>query len=338
MKKIAILIPALLLAVTAGYLWQAGLRPRGDPPDKITIGTTFSGMDGLLFVVKMQEDDKVHGLEVNLNPYQTGTETISDLVSGRLDLAVCTEFVLTRQILAGRSDLRCLAVFGSGESNLLIGRRDRGIKRPEELRGKTIGVARGTQAEFFLARYLSLHHISLQEAFVVNINPADQAAALAAGKVDAILTWWALGSDMMKKMENSVIAWPAQKGQSFYFLLISRDGVIKEKAAALEKLMQAMFQAANFAKAQPEEARAIIARCIKVSHYDLQGIKYLVKYELYLDQTLLLAMEDEARWMIKNKLTDRTIIPDFLDYFSTGPLLKANPKAVRLVIPRTLSD
>jgi hypothetical protein len=38
---------------------------------------------------------------------------------------------------------------------------------------------------------------------------------------------------------------------------------------------------------------------------------------LLLDQSLILAMEDEARWMIANNLTDATTIPDFRKYIST---------------------
>ena len=44
-------------------------------------------------------------------------------------------------------------------------------------------------------------------------------------------------------------------------------------------------------------------------------------------------MEDEAAWMIQNRLTDQVKIPNFLDYLDPGPLLKASPKAVRLVLP-----
>lgn len=35
---------------------------------------------------------------------------------------------------------------------------------------------------------------------------------------------------------------------------------------------------------------------------------------LALDQSLILAMEDESRWMIKNNLTAERQVPSFLDY------------------------
>jgi NitT/TauT family transport system substrate-binding protein len=44
-------------------------------------------------------------------------------------------------------------------------------------------------------------------------------------------------------------------------------------------------------------------------------------------------MEDEARWMIQNRLTDKTQVPNYLDYLATEALGQVNPKAVRLVLP-----
>ena len=41
------------------------------------------------------------------------------------------------------------------------------------------------------------------------------------------------------------------------------------------------------------------------------------RFSLTLDQSLVLAMEDEARWMIANNLTNATAVPDFRQYIYT---------------------
>ena len=66
---------------------------------------------------------------------------------------------------------------------------------------------------------------------------------------------------------------------------------------------------------------------------DLQAGKYPMRYELTLDQGLLLAMEDQARWMMGNKLTYQTKVPNYLDYIDAEALLKVDPKAVSMMIP-----
>ena len=42
-------------------------------------------------------------------------------------------------------------------------------------------------------------------------------------------------------------------------------------------------------------------------------------------------MEDQARWMIENRLTAEQNIPDFMDYIYTKSLESANPESVNLI-------
>ena len=55
------------------------------------------------------------------------------------------------------------------------------------------------------------------------------------------------------------------------------------------------------------------------------------RVSLSLDQSLVTAMEDEGRWMIKNNLTTEKMIPDFMDYIYTEGLERVKPEAVSLV-------
>ncbi|MHB9073954.1 MAG: ABC transporter substrate-binding protein [Desulfobaccales bacterium] len=333
--KLAILSSALLLLGLAGYLWQAGFLLRSAPLEKITIGTNLNDMLGLLFIAETRGYYQEQGLKVIINSYQTGLGPLRDLKAGRLDLASCAEFALVGEIFAGGAgQLRCLAVIGSGEVDLLIARRDKGVNRPEDLRGKTIGLPRKTSAEFFLGRFLTLNHISLKEVTVINIKPLALADALAAGEVDAVLIWAPLTQDIIKKVGPNAIAWPAQGGQNVYRLLMTREEYIKIKPAVLEKLLRALAQAADYLKHQPEAGRVIIAQRLKESIDDLQPGKFPVNLEPLLDQGLLLVMEDEARWMIQNRLTTQTKVPNYLDYIYAEPLAKVDLKAVRIIIPK----
>jgi NitT/TauT family transport system substrate-binding protein len=331
---LVIIIPVLLIIVIAGYVWHSGFLSGGAPLEEITIGTNINGMLGLLFIAETRGYYQEQGLKVSLNSYQTGLGPLRDLKAGRLDLASCADFALVSEIFAGGADeLRCLAVIAAGEVDWLIARRDKGVNRPEDLRGKTIGVPRKTSAEFFLGRFLTLNGISLQEVTVVDIKPLDLADALAAGEVDAVLIWAPLAQVIIKKVGPDVIAWPAQGGQNVYRLLVTREEYIKSKPEVLEKLLWALAQAADYLKRRPEAGRVIIAQRLKENLADLQPGKFSINFEPFLDQGLLLVMEDQARWMIGNRFTEQTKVPNYLDYIDPRPLVKVDPRAVRLVIP-----
>jgi NitT/TauT family transport system substrate-binding protein len=55
------------------------------------------------------------------------------------------------------------------------------------------------------------------------------------------------------------------------------------------------------------------------------------QFSLSLGQSLITAMEDEARWMIKNKLTTEKQVPNFLNYIYEDGLKAIKPEAVNII-------
>jgi NitT/TauT family transport system substrate-binding protein len=81
----------------------------------------------------------------------------------------------------------------------------------------------------------------------------------------------------------------------------------------------------------PKEAKAIVKKRLKYDDAYVAAIWPQHEFSLSLDQSLILAMEDEARWMIKNNLTKEKQIPDFVNYIYTDGLKAIKPEAVRII-------
>jgi hypothetical protein len=52
--------------------------------------------------------------------------------------------------------------------------------------------------------------------------------------------------------------------------------------------------------------------------------------EFFLDQFTLISLEDQARWAIRNRLTDAEKVPNYLDYIYPGVLKAVKPEAVKI--------
>ncbi|MBI2869538.1 MAG: hypothetical protein HYX96_06925 [Chloroflexi bacterium] len=55
------------------------------------------------------------------------------------------------------------------------------------------------------------------------------------------------------------------------------------------------------------------------------------QFTLTLYQSLIFAMEDEARWMIENNLTTEKDVPYFEDYIYENSLKAIKPEAVTII-------
>jgi hypothetical protein len=50
-----------------------------------------------------------------------------------------------------------------------------------------------------------------------------------------------------------------------------------------------------------------------------------------LDQTILVSLEDEARWAMKERLTDKKEVPNYLDFIYVDALEQVKPETVTII-------
>lgn len=258
---------------------------------------------------------------------------LEELKAGTVDIAAFTEFVLVSGSLAGFEFLKCLGAIAAADDIQVIATKDRKILRPADIKGAKVGVFRGSNAEFFLGRFLTLNGLSLEDVQIVNLNPFAMAEALSRGRVDAVMVWEPVAYDLKTGLGDKIISWPGQGQQPYFWLLVSTDKFIKGRTKAVERLFQALHQAQMHIKSNQDESIGIVAAQVKIDPAVLKSVWSKYVFELSFHQSLLIAMEDQARWMIRSRLTDRTEAPKYLEYFQVEPMSRVDPKAVRLILP-----
>jgi hypothetical protein len=92
-----------------------------------------------------------------------------------------------------------------------------------------------------------------------------------------------------------------------------------------------MVKAETFTAENPEEAQAIVAQRLNFSDRYMKYAWPKSKFEVSLPQALIIVMEDEARWMIKNGLTTSTRVPNFINYIDFDGVQAVKPGAITIV-------
>ena len=131
-----------------------------------------------------------------------------------------------------------------------------------------------------------------------------------------------------KSLAGKILSWPAQGGRDFYYLLITREELVKTRPGAITGLLKGVLEAETFLKKNERDAQDIVKSILGIDQEALMNTWSKTRFRVRLDQDLLTLMEDEGRWAIRNKLVDAEKIPDYSTFLYLEGLRKIKPEAV----------
>ncbi|MBI5583939.1 MAG: NrtA/SsuA/CpmA family ABC transporter substrate-binding protein [Deltaproteobacteria bacterium] len=327
-SKAICLIGLLLLTATIG----PGACSRGGDPGKVeivTIGVPPLEQNALLYIADQKKFFADHGLRIVIKDYDSGVKAVGALLKEEVDLAETAEFPFV-QAAFQKEKIRIIACNDKFENDYIVARKDRGISKISDLKGKRIGLTLKTINEFYLGRFLALNGLNIRDVIHVDLAPAQYLKALTGGEVEAIIAWQPY-VDRIRKEVGGVVVWPGQSSQPAFGLLVGRQDWLIQHAVTVKHFLKSLAQAEEYLQRHPDEAKAIVQKRLNYDDAYLASVWPLHRFRLSLDQTLIVAMKDEAQWMINNNLIGETQIPDLGGFLHTDSLQAVRPEAVTII-------
>ena len=327
MKTIAKLSVLLLLAITVLAGCAGGVKPAGSA-EKITLAAYAGETGALVYVAEDQGFFEENGLDVTIKGYASGKAAADALINGEADIATSAGFVFVSNSF-DHTDLRVFGTVATAEVKELVARKDKGITTTADLMGKKIGVTKKSGGEFALGVFLIFNALSYQDVELVDLKGSQIVEAISNGDIDAAFTWDPYTYNIKKELGENVISWFG--GEDFYFVLLTKEDWIKNNPAAAERFMKSVLEAEDYIKDNSEEAKEFVKNRFD---YESDYIDYSwprQEFAVILEQAMLIAFEDQARWTIKHGLTDATEVPNYLYYIYMDALEKFKPEAVGII-------
>lgn len=328
---IMLLIVGIMGVIGLWYFPSLQKTPAG-PQAEITICPGHTLASSLLVIAKDNGYFAERGLNVTLNveDYPSAILATEGVLDGRLAFTVIPDYTAALMMF-NTTELRIISVIAESETTTLVARKDKGIENPKDLEGKKIGVNKKSVTEYFLNRFFVLNGLSIENVTLVDLKPIDTPDALYRGDVDAVIVQQPYPYQIMQRLDGNSIAFPVHLGQSSTFLIICNKTFMQAHPEIIRELLESLLRAEVFINEHNDDAKTIVQKNIGFDDSYMEDQWKKQSISLTLSQSLVLSMEDEARYMIRHNIVNTTRIPRYIDYINPNPLQTLKPAAVTII-------
>ena len=325
----AILVIGIGIGVGA---FQHQSSPSTGSVEKITLGAEASLLTAAVWVAEEKGYFQESGIEVEIKQFDSGRLSFLAMLAGEgVDISTVAPTPIMFNSFE-RQDFSILATFVYSEEDVkVIARKDKGINDAADLVGKKVGTPAGTTGQFFLSAFLTANALADSDVEMVDIAPASLPAALNDGQVDAIVIWEPHGYNAKTLLGNRGTTLPSSGvyGETFNFMVM--NDFARDKPEASDRFLKAIDKATTFIKHNKEASQTIVATRLGLDKVVMTALWDDFQFAISLNQSLILTLEDEARWAVRNALVDAEEAPNYLPYIHMDTLESVRPDAMTII-------
>lgn len=315
------------IAVVAALLLL--IRP-GERFQHVDIAVSRTPLSAPLYIADELGLFREEGVDVELIELIGGQRAFEHMINGAADFATTSDSVLVFQGFRRRDFVNVGTFVQSDNDVKIIARRDTGIGSAADLSGRRVAMIRGSASEYFLSTYLALGRVEPGQVELVSAQPEDMPGLLSSAAVDAVSVWEPYSYQAVQSLREQAQLLETRNLYTLTFNLVSRSEYVDSQGDAVQRVLRAISRAIEFSAEQPALVRQIIRRRLALDEGFIDWILRDYLFKLSLNRSLMLTMDNQARWAMNSGLVDASALPDFYTLVDAGPLRAVAPEAVTL--------
>lgn len=256
-RPIHLYITALLLAVLAAAGTGCGAESSagGDGPKVAKPAASAKGVtlrvgvqkDGIRALLKESGVLRDLPYDIDYSVFAFGPPLVEAAGADKIDVAAVGSTPPIFGAVA-KSDFRVVATnqFENGQDDFLLS-KEQGIRKPTDLKGKNIGVAKGSSAHGLLLNVLKRAGLDQDDVKIAFLLPADGLAAFKTGRIDAWSVWEPFATQGKQAGGRSIAGGPPDEHGTNFSIASTEAVKDPERAAALKDYLARLRKAYNWA-------------------------------------------------------------------------------------------
>src|SRR5512138_2397616 len=269
---------------------------------KMTIATGVDPVFSAYYVAQQEGLFKKHGLDVRINTGPSGSAMVSFLINGQIESAFGSEIAGVSNhnldpnvvVVAQATRLvRWIAIVGKNVDSL------------DQLKGKKLGVARGSGGEVFWLALIDKLKLNAGDYTVVNVEAPEMVAALERGNIDAYAVWEPWVTRGLAAVKNTKVLKDQENILEQGVYIYMNRGWISKNPEQAEGFMRALVEATDIINKDRQRAAKDVSAFLKsLDPPMVEQLMTKLTFNMELvDSTIAMFRLAESQLKQQNKLT-----------------------------------
>jgi ABC-type nitrate/sulfonate/bicarbonate transport system substrate-binding protein len=292
---------------------------------KMTIATGVDPAFSQFYVAKEAGIFEKNGLDVTINTGPSGSAMVPLLINNQVqaaygsDLAGVINHQVDNNVVAvadGTYLLKWLSVLGRNVATL------------DELKGKKIGIARGTGSEIFWSRVLEKKNLKAADYTIVNVEAPEMLAAIERGDIDGFAVWEPWPTRTLQSVKGTKILQTAEGIYNNINFVYMNRGWIEQNKATAEKFILSLVQANDLIEKDRPAAAKMVAKFLKMPLELATELMPKVEFDMTWTERSIESIQVSEQTLAEQKKLKAPL--DYTKYVYMDLLKKVRPENVKL--------
>lgn len=273
---------------------------------------------------------KGHGLDITMEINPDGKTSLDQLFAGTVDIAA----VMATPIVFSsfeREDFIIIGKIDHAKIHFAYASEESDIDTPQDLSGKRVAYMPNTSGHYFLNNWLLYNHLTPEDIIPVPCNGPEALEAMEKGRADAMFYWFPFPQLLKERLGDQIRELESNRLVPSSWIIVTKREFADNNREAVLRFLRSLKESINFIEEAPKISEELYAEMNALDSQIIGTIFPTLHFDLILDQSLLLDLEEQARWAISLQEEKTPLVPNFLDIIDVSFLKEISPSSVSII-------
>jgi sulfonate transport system substrate-binding protein len=304
------------------YFWSQDKHP-------VTIAVSKTPLSTPFYVAKSINAFDETCVKVEYSEVMGGQIAFEKMINGEVDFGTSSDSVIAFKSLTKKPFVTHAMFVQSDNDVKLITRAYDMVASVIDLRGKKVGVTKGTASEYLFSTLLAIEGLTMEHVKLFHYQPDKLIHGFNNNEVDAIVAWEPFVFEASQFFGEQIKIHDTKSLSTLSFNLISQtaNNQLVEKAKCV---IQGLQTAINYIVSHPKESKRIVIDELKLDPAFIDWVWPDYIFKLGLNQSLILNINSQAIWFVETQMSEFKEIPNSERFIDGRALLQVEPGAVNI--------